>query len=175
MKNFNEIVKKVNQEINEESITVYFQAELNEVAPFMCNAYDEGWLWSNETKNIVNYVFEIIITNFLVDSLMAFEDYDQIDMDNYDFLKAVDFYKECISMSKQKTIAYNKLVKLYNVNIDRNISYLELVKLFVELEKCCLKLGVYLEFESYSSPLEARHSEKLSIHKFDFKNLKNNF
>lgn len=175
MKKLEAIANKVYDQINEQSITVYFSADLNDIAPFMCSPFNEGWFWANNTKDLVNYVFEIIIANYLINDVMAFGDFNNIDNEDFDFLQSIEIYKEYKTMNKHRTQAINTLVELYNSNINKELSYFELVKLLIAVEKFSPGAGIELEFESFSTPLEARHSRNLSNEKFDFENLRSNF
>ena len=175
MKKLETIANKVYEEINEKSITVFFTADLNDIAPFMCSPFNEGWFWANDTKDLVNYVFEIIIANYLINDVMAFGDFNNIDNEDFDFLQSIEIYKEYKTMNQHRTKAIETLVDLYNSNINKELSYFEFVKLLVAIEKCSPGAGIDLEFESYSTPLETRHSNNLSVEKFDFENLRNNF
>lgn len=175
MKKLETIASKVYEEINEKSMTVYFNADLNDIAPFMCSPFNEGWFWANNTKDLVNYIFEIIIANYLINDVMAFGDFNNIDNEDFDFLKSIEIYKEYKTMNKQRTQSISALVDLYNSNIDKELSYFDFVQLLIAIEKCSPGAGIDLEFESFSSPLETRHSRNLNVDKFDFKNLRNNF
>lgn len=130
MKKLEAIASKVYEEINEKSVTVYFNADLNDIAPFMCSPFNEGRFWLNNTKDLVNYIFEIIIANYLINDVMAFGDFN---------------------------------------NIDKELSYFNFVQLLIAIEKCTPGAGIDFEFESFSSPLETRHSRNLNVDKFDFK------
>lgn len=175
MKNLDIIANKVYEEINEKSITVYYTADLNDIAPFMCSPFNEGWFWSNNINDLVNYIFEIIIANYLINDVMAFGDFNNVDNKDYDFLQSVEIYKEYKKMNKQRTQSINTLIDLYNTNTNKELSYLEFIKLLIAIEKCTPGAGIDLEFESFSSPLETRHSRNLTIDKFDYENLRNNF
>ena len=106
---------------------------------------------------------------------MAFGDFNNIDNEDFDFLQSIEIYKEYKTMNKHRTQAINTLVELYNSNINKELSYFELVKLLIAVEKFSPGAGIELEFESFSTPLEARHSRNLSNEKFDFENLRSNF
>lgn len=175
MKDLETIACRVFSDINERSVMVHYKADLNDVAPFMCSPFNEEWFWSNEIQNIVNYVFEIIIADYLINDVMAFGDFNNVGNKDFDFLQSVEIYKKYKTMNNQRTESINRLVVLYNLNINKKLSYLELVKLLIEIEKCSPGAGIDLEFESFSSPLETRHSRNLSVEKFDYKNLRKNF
>ena len=175
MKNLEKIASKVYENINEKSVTVYYNADLNDIAPFMCSPFNEGWFWADETKDLVNYVFEIIIANYLINDVMAFGDFNNINNEDFDFLKSIEIYKGYKTMNKQRTQAIETLVYLYNTNINKELSYFKFVELLISIEKCSPGAGIDLEFESFSTPLEARHSRNLNVDKFDFENLRNNF
>ena len=158
MKNLEKIASKVYEDINVKSVTVYYNADLNDIAPFMCSPFNEGWFWA-----------------YLINDVMAFGDFNNINNEDFDFLKSVEIYKEYKTMNKQRTHAIKTLVDLYNTNINKKLSYFEFVELLISIEKCSPGAGIDLEFESFSTPLEARHSRNLNVEKFDFENLRKNF
>lgn len=175
MKNLDLIASKVYQEINEKSIVVYYSVDLNDIAPFMCSPFNEGWFWSVKTKDIFNYIFEIIIANYLINDVMAFGDFNNIDNKDFDFLESVEVYKKYKNINKIRMQAIKNLEYLYNENLNKELSYFELVKLLVNIENCAPKVGINLIFESFSTPFEARHSKNLNVETFDYINFKNNF
>lgn len=175
MKKLEDIANKVYEKINEKSVVVHFTADLNDIAPFMCSPFNEGWFWANNTKDLVNYLFEIIIANYLINDVMAFGDFNNIDDEDFDFLQSIDIYKKYKTMNKQRTKSIDTLLDLYNSNINKDLSYFEFVKLLIDIEKYSPGTGIDSEFESYSTPLETRHSKNLNVVKFDFENLRNNF
>ena len=69
MKNLKQIDSMVNKEMTEESVLIYFNVDLNDIAPFMCSPYAEGWLWADQIKILVEYsisIFYIIIIITLI-------------------------------------------------------------------------------------------------------------
>lgn len=175
MINVDLISKKVYQNINEESVVVYYNADLNDIPSFMCSPFSEGWFWSNEPNDLVKYIFEVIIAEYLVDDVMAFGDYNNVENIIFSFELAVDLYLKYKKITITRTENINKLKSLYKKYIDKKINYLDFLKLLIELENITPQVGVDLKFESYISPLEARHSNNLRTENFDFKKFENNF
>lgn len=175
MKNLDQIEKNVYGDITEKSFIVYYNADLNDIAPFMCSPFSEGWFWANNTKDLVNYIFEIIIANYLINDVMAFGDFNNINDEDFDFLMSIEIYKEYKTVNKQRTKSISELVDLYTKNIDKELTYFEFVKLLINIEKCSPGAGIELILESYSTPLETRYSKNLNIEEFDFINLRNNY
>ena len=175
MKNLEKISKSVYGKLDENSVVVYFTADLNNIPAFMCSPFCDGWFGSKSTKDLVAYIFEIIVGDFMLDSVMAFGDYDKTDEEDYDFEQSLKVYKEYKSMNDQRSKYLDKIVELYNANINKELSYIEFVKLLCSLEEYAPHIGIELYFESYSTPLDARHSENLSIETFDFEDLNDNF
>lgn len=175
MENLELITKNVYGEINEKSIVIFCRADLNDVAPFMCSPYTEDWFWSNSTNEIIKYIFEVIISNYLINDVMAFGDYNNIENQDFDFNKSIEIYKNYKNMNNERTNAVNKLIKIYKTNIDKELSYFELIRLLIDIETVVPNTGVNLEFDSFSSPLETRHSKNLKNTYFDFENLGKNF
>ena len=175
MKNLEQISKKVYGKLDENSAVVYYTADLNNIPAFMCSPFCDGWFGAKSTNDLVSYIFEVIIANFMLDSVMAFGDYDKTDEEDYDFEQSLKVYKEYKTMNNQRSKYLDKIVKLYYENINKELSYLEFVKLLCLLEEYAPYIGIELTFESYSTPLDARHSENLATGKFDFEDLNENF
>ena len=175
MKKLDDIANAVYQNIEEDSIMVYYSADLNNIPSFMCSPFSDGWFSSKNTKDLVSYIFEIIIANYLLDSVMAFGDYDKIIEDDFDFKQSLKVYINNKTMNESRKVYIKKLEDLYFSNINQNLTYLEFVKLLIELEKCTPNVGIDLYFKSYSNPFEARHSDYLATEKFDLENLNSNF
>lgn len=175
MKNLEQIANKVYGKINENTIMVYYNADLNNIPGFMCSPFSDGWFGSNSTKELIDYIFNIIIADYMLDSVMAFGDFDKVDEEEYDFEKSYKTYIAYKTINSTRCENLEKLRMLYAQNIDKEITYFEFVKLLVALEECTPNLGVELYFESYSTPYEARHSENLATERFDFEDLNENF
>ena len=159
-------------EMNNETKVVYFNSDLDNVPAFMCSPFDEGWFWSKSTKDLVQFVLEVIIPSYLVNDVMIFGD-GEIEEDEIDFHNAVNFYRDNKDLSNELKDSLNELEEVYN-NLSE-VSYLEMIKLFCRLESICSTLGIMLMLETYYSPIEARHSENLRNEKFDFESLLDNF
>ena len=175
MNKLQEIANKVNGKLTNESIVVYYNVSLNDIPPFMCGPFVEEWFGSNESKDIIEYVFEIILANFLINDVMAFGDFNNIGDKDYDFIESTQIYKKYKTMHEHRRNGLNQLIDLYNNNINKELTYIEVLKLLIEVEKIAPNVGIEIVLESYISPLEARHSKRLMIEKFDFENLNNNF
>lgn len=174
MKNFETIIKKVKSEVNENTIVVYYNADLINVSPFMCSPFMEEWIYSSNINEIIDYLFEIVISNYIINELLLTTNFNSENLDEIDFIQAIDIYKKNKSINEIEENTLKELLYLYK-NTKRKLTYLEFVKVLVQLENSCEKIGISLYFESYSNPLDARHSKNLSTEKFNYIVLKENF
>ena len=85
MVNLKNISNKVFGTLDERSVIVYYCADLNDISPTICSPFNEEWFWASNTKDLVNYIFEIIIANYLVNDVVAFG--KVLIEDSFDFLK----------------------------------------------------------------------------------------
>lgn len=63
MKNVKEITKKVHGAIGANTFMLHFEADLNDIPPFMCSPFNDGWVWSESLEDLKSYIFEIIFAN----------------------------------------------------------------------------------------------------------------
>ena len=84
-KRINEAVKK---DVTENSIMMAFSIDLNNVAPFMCSPFVEDWIWSEKTKDLNNYLYEVLIPTYLVNSIIAFDN-DDVEDKEYSFAETI--------------------------------------------------------------------------------------
>ena len=175
MKDLELITSKVYKDINQNDIMIFYTADLNDIPPFMCSPYSEGWFWSKNTKELFDYIFEVIIANYLINDVMSFRDFNNIGNKDYDFIESIKIYKQYKKMNEKRFQSLNKLLSLYEDNMNKEISYKDLVIMLYNIEEIIPYTGVELKFETYSCPLETRHSRNLKNDKFNFKNLNENY
>ena len=175
MKNLDLIIKNVNKEIEENTIMINYSIDLNDIPPFMCSPFLDGWFWSKNTNDIVKYTFEILIANYLLNDVMAFREFNNIGNKDYDFLESVDIYRRYKKMNEKREQSLNRVLEQYDMCIDQEISYKEMIKMFYVLEENLPYLGIELKVDTYSCPLETRHSKNLNTDKFDYNDLNNNY
>lgn len=159
-------------DINDETIVVYFSVDLSDVPPFMCSPFEDGWFWSNNTSDLIKYVFEDIVATYLVNSTLVFSDLS-FDDENITLENAVDFYKKNNELDSNKITILDQFLEI-SKNIS-NYSYAEMSKLFGKLESMCMYFGIELRLENFRTPYDARHSENLTSDRFDFEGLDKNF
>lgn len=172
MINFQKINELVKKDVTEKSIMLSFSIDLNNVAPFMCSPFVEDWIWSENTKDLINYIFEILIPTYLVNSLIASGDDEELEEKDYEFKEAIEIYRKAHNDSLN---SINSLKAMYAKFFDKEIQYLDFIKMTIKLEEVLEKLSVDFKSRSYVNPYEARYSSMLKTDKFDFKNLNNNF
>lgn len=175
MKNLDLITSKVYGELSENSMMVYYSIDLNDIPPFMSSPFTDGWFWANNTNDLIKYVFEILIANYFINDVMAFRDFNNIGNKDYDFIEAFNIYKKYKNMNEKREQALNRILSLYEENINKELSYKELIKLFYELEEYLPYTGIEIVLESYLCPLETRHSKNLKEEKFNNRNLIENY
>ena len=175
MKNLNLINENVQKEVTEKTVMVEFKIDINNVAPFMCSPFAESWIWSEDIRDLNNYIFELLIPEYLINVLMAYDN-ENIEDKEYSFDEAIKMYessKYVTSESMRKSIDELKL--MYNRYVEINITYLEFIKMIIKLEKVLKILDIDFQGICYANPYEARFSNSLKTDKFDYDNLTNNF
>ena len=106
---------------------------------------------------------------------MAFREFNNIGNKDYDFLESVDIYRRYKKMNEKREQSLNRVLEQYDMCIDQEISYKEMIKMFYVLEENLPYLGIELKVDTYSCPLETRHSKNLNTDKFDYNDLNNNY
>lgn len=167
-KRINEAVKK---DVTENSVMMAFSIDLNNVAPFMCSPFVEDWIWSEKTKDLNNYIYEVLIPTYLVNSIIAF-DIDDVEDKEYSFVEAISLYKE---NNKEKESEIKELEDMYNEYIDKEITYLEFIKMAIKLEGVLEKVSIEFKTRCYANPYETRFSSMLKTDRFDFEDLNKNY
>lgn len=158
-------------EMNENTMVVYYSADLDNIPPFMCSPFDEGWFWSNNTKDLAKYVFEDIVATYLINGLMVYNELE-INEDDITFVNAL---KLCREYYKDDALKMQVLDKLNNLYYENSLSYVQMSKLFIEIERVCEYLGINIRLETYYTPYDVRHSKNLLSDKFDLDDLIKNF
>ena len=138
-------VPNVFGEMNKETMVVNFYSDLENVPACMCSPYDEGWFWSNNTKDLIQFVLEVIIPSYLVNDVLLFDD-AEIDEDDIDFKNAINFYRQNKELTDDLNESLDKLEEIYN-NL-HEVSYLEMIEVFLKLELLSSKLGIVLELKT---------------------------
>lgn len=167
-KRINEAVKK---DVTENSVMMAFSIDLNNVAPFMCSPFVEDWIWSENTKDLNNYIYEVLIPTYLVNSIIAFDN-DDVEDKEYSFIEAVSLYRE---NNKEKESEIKELEDMYNEYIDKEITYLEFIKMAIKLEGVLEKVSIEFKTRCYANPYETRFSSMLKTDRFDFEDLNKNY
>lgn len=167
-KRINEAVKK---DVTENSVMMAFSIDLNNVAPFMCSPFVEDWIWSENTKDLSNYIYEVLIPTYLVNSIIAFDN-DDVEDKEYSFIEAVSLYRE---NNKEKESEIKELEDMYNEYIDKEITYLEFIKMAIKLEGVLEKVSIEFKTRCYANPYETRFSSMLKTDRFDFEDLNKNY
>lgn len=160
------------RKINDDTMMIYFTADLANVPPFMCSPFEDGWYYANNTADLIKYVLENIIATYLVNSTLVFSDLSYDD-EEITLEKAINFYKNNNELDPNKLTNLDKFLEIFNSK--KEYSYEEMSKLFCILESMCMYFGIDLKIESYKTPYDARHSENLTSDRFDYENLDKNF
>lgn len=167
-KRINEAVKK---DVTENSVMMAFSIDLNNVAPFMCSPFVEDWIWSENTKDLNNYIYEVLIPTYLVNSIIAFDN-DDVEDKEYSFIEAISLYRE---NNKEKELEIKELEDMYNEYSGKEITYLEFIKMAIKLEGVLEKVSIEFKTRCYANPYETRFSSMLKTDRFDFEDLNKNY
>lgn len=161
--------KIVNGKISENTHVISYVMDLLDVPPFMCSPFIEGWIWSDRPNEILKYIFDELISTYLINSLIFSKNYE-VENDEVTFIEAVNLYTDYIEKSEQ----IMKLLEEYKL-VDNDLNYLDLLKSLINLSSVLKDLNIDFRTEAYFSPLEARRSNMLKTDKFDYLNLNANF
>ena len=167
-KRINEAVKK---DVTENSIMMAFSIDLNNVAPFMCSPFVEDWIWSEKTKDLNNYIYEVLIPTYLVNSIIAFDN-DDVEDKEYSFAEAISLYRK---NNEEKESEIKELEDMHNEYIGKEITYLEFIKMAIKLEGVLEKVSIEFKTRCYANPYETRFSSMLKTDRFDFEDLNKNY
>lgn len=175
MINRNKIINNIQQKITEQTYMLEFQVDVNNTPSFMIAPFCEQWIWSENVNDLLEYLFGIMIPEYLINVLLIYYS-DLVTKDEYSFLEAVLLLQESghlktIEMQK----ALDKLIKRYYEYRAREYSYLDFIKMIIELEKILEKLDIFFQGICYANPYETRFSRSLRTEQFDYNNLNNNF
>lgn len=168
------IFENVQKEITENTIMVEFAIDINNIAPFMCSPFIEGWIWSEKTTDLNSYLYQMLIPGYLINVLVA-HDSEIIDNRIYSFSEAVSLYLNSELMNNIRIDAINTLKQMYEDYNEKEITYLEFIKMVIKLEDVLIILDIDFKGICYVNPFEARFSNSLKTRKFDYVNLSNNF
>lgn len=167
-KRINEAVKK---DVTENSIMMAFSIDLNNVAPFMCSPFVEDWIWSEKTKDLNNYIYEVLIPTYLVNSIIAFDN-DDVEDKEYSFAEAISLYRK---NNEEKESEIKELEDMHNEYSGKEITYLEFIKMAIKLEGVLEKVSIEFKTRCYANPYETRFSSMLKTDRFDFEDLNKNY
>lgn len=171
MIDFERINEAVKKDVTEDSVMMAFSIDLNNVAPFMCSPFVEDWIWSENTKDLNNYIYEVLIPTYLVNSIIAFDN-DDIEDKEYSFIEAISLYRE---NNKEKELEIKELEDMYNKYSGKEITYLEFIKMAIKLEGVLEKVSIEFKTRCYANPYETRFSSMLKTDRFDFEDLNKNY
>ena len=163
MKKLDLIVNNVFNEsnLNEDIMIIYYHVDLLTVPPFMESPFTEDCIWSDKTNDIIKYVFEIILSNYLINDIMLFGNFIYNNNEEYDFIKTLNIYKKYKTLDEDKNKIVDILEKLYYENIDKELNFKELVRLLFVLEDWCKLIGIDLFFEPFINPHHCRYSKRI--------------
>lgn len=171
MIDFERINEAVKKDVTEDSVMMAFSIDLNNVAPFMCSPFVEDWIWSENTKDLNNYIYEVLIPTYLVNSIIVFDN-DDVEDKEYSFIEAISLYRE---NNKEKELEIKELEDMYNEYNGKEITYLEFIKMAIKLEGVLEKVSIEFKTRCYANPYETRFSSMLKTDRFDFEDLNKNF
>lgn len=175
MKDLEIIYENVQKDITEKTVMMKFKIDITNVAPFMCSPFCEGWIWSEKISDLNNYIFDLLIPEYLINVLYAY-DSEQVEDKEYSFEESIGKYKESHYMeNKDVAEKIDELIQLYNKYVGQDCSYLEFIKMIIKLERVLEILEIDFEGICYVNPYEARFSNSLKTDKFDYNNLAKNF
>lgn len=151
------------QKITDNTIVVSYVIDLLNTPSYMVSPFIEGWFWSTKTRDLINYTFDVLIANYLLNAILI---YKKIDIeDDVTFEIALNTYANYFNND------VNKIRKLYHTYYNCDLKYNDFSKLLLRLEDLLLDLNIKLVINSYASPYDARHSKMIKNGKFDIANL----
>ena len=167
MTEIDKLYNSVSQKITDNTIMVSYVIDLLNIPSYMVSPFMEGWFWSGKTKELINYTFDALIANYLLNTILI---YKKIDIeDDVTFETALNAYTKYFNSD------VSKIRKIYHTYYDCDLAYSDFSKLLLRLEDLLLDLNIKLVINSYASPYDARHSKMIKNDKFDVANLDENF
>jgi len=165
------INKNVHKKIDEHTILVEFKIDVETNEADIITPFYESWIWSNNISDLYDYLYELLIPEYLINALIIMD--KNIDKKkDYSLVDAINKYKECVALNKDNSNSLNELNRIYN---NRKNDYLDFIKSIIKLEKILSKIDISFKTISYANPYEARHSKSLKTDRFDYDNLEINF
>ena len=173
MEDLKKIIANISKEVNEDSIMVEYTIDID-TPPFMCSPYDENWIWSKNTIDLNRFIYDVLIPEYLINMTSVFNG-DIVEDKYYPYLEALELFKKSDKYSSNIDKHLDELSEMYDTYNDKEISYLEFIKMLIRLEKVLNHTGICFKPISYVNPYEARFSKMLKTNYFDYKNLEKNF
>lgn len=176
MKKQNKQFNEINKEINEQSKVMYLNVDLLNCPPFLCNSMFESWLFADNWRDILGFIFEKVLSMFIPNTLHECIGLELYDGESHDFKEEMKIYEKHTDMNEDKEIALKWLVHQYEkIRFEKEIETYEVKNMFELMKKYLIKVDVELIYEIYDNALEAVNSNSLATKEFDGNNLRSNF
>lgn len=129
-----------------------------------------SWLWADNTADLVKNIFDYEVSEFVLCDISKIVE-DEMFVTG-DFNYAIEQWKPYMNTLDDKGHGLNKLYELYKTYTAKEINYLDLVELLIDIERICTNYNWCIQFRLYPTPLEARHDVEQP---FNFDDLESNF
>lgn len=98
------------QKITDNTIVVSYVIDLLNTPSYMVSPFIEGWFWSTKTRDLINYTFDVLIANYL---LNAISNFDKCNGTVYDIIR--NHFENSVS-EEENYMNYSEL-RIYPNNI----------------------------------------------------------
>ena len=136
---------------NKNIMFLEYDCTIRGMPDFMHISNDDNFVCSNETKLLINYVFDVLIYSELKSYLNGVYD-DEVD-NNIKIKDLINIAKTTIEENN-----YEKLMKYYIKYYDKKVSYRTFSKLMYELELLLYGCGFIFYLKPYATYYDARYS-----------------
>lgn len=171
-KNFNEI----NKNINYDSKIMYCYVNDMSTPPFLCSKSFEQWLYADNWKDILGFLYDNVLSLLLVCTLDIVRGLELDENDSKGLLENIKIYKQYKQMSKDETKAIEFIENSYtNLLKQKELNTTEVLELFNDLKKHLNTLELEFDYEVYDNVKLASKSKLISNDEFNENDLKSNF
>lgn len=73
MTEIDKLYNSVSQKITDNTIMVSYVIDLLNIPSYMVSPFTEGWFWSGKTKDLINYTFDVLIANYLLNTILIYK------------------------------------------------------------------------------------------------------
>ena len=171
-KNFNEI----NKNINYDSKIMYCYVNDMSTPPFLCSKSFEQWLYADNWKDILGFLYDNVLSLLLVCTLDMVRGLELDENDSKGLFENIMIYKQYKQMTEDQAKAIEFIENSYtNILKQKEFNTKEVIDFFNELKNQLNALELEFDYEVYDNVKLASKSKLISNDEFNENDLKSNF